>query len=61
MILIENDNNTTIVYTSKEFQPMSETFYDKYAFVGPLVRDLKAFMERGYKVDKAKLMDMLKL
>ena len=34
--MIENDNNTdTIVYTSKEFQPMAETFSDKYAFVGP--------------------------
>ncbi|CAK7038825.1 macrolide family glycosyltransferase [Tissierella sp.] len=34
--IIQNDNNTdTIVYTSKEFQPMAETFSDKYAFVGP--------------------------
>jgi MGT family glycosyltransferase len=36
--IIQNDNDTnTIVYTSKEFQPMSETFSDKYAFVGPSV------------------------
>ncbi|MCQ4924364.1 hypothetical protein NE686_14775 [Tissierella carlieri] len=34
--IIQNDNDTdTIVYTSKEFQPMAETFSDKYAFVGP--------------------------
>ena len=37
--IIGNDNNThTIVYTSPEFQPCSETFSDKYAFVGPSVR-----------------------
>lgn len=34
--MIQNDNDTdTIVYTSKEFQPMVETFSKKYAFVGP--------------------------
>ena len=34
--LIQNDNETdTIVYTSRAFQPMSETFSDRYAFVGP--------------------------
>lgn len=38
--IIENDNDTnTIVYTSKEFQPMVETFSDKYYFVGPSVAD----------------------
>lgn len=37
--IIQNDNDTdTIVYTTKEFQPMSETFSDRYAFVGPSVR-----------------------
>ncbi|AUN10875.1 macrolide family glycosyltransferase [Clostridium botulinum] len=37
--IIQNDNDTdTIVYTSKEFQPMVETFSDKYAFVGPSFR-----------------------
>lgn len=36
--LIQNDNETdTIVYTSKEFQPMHETFSDKYTFVGPSI------------------------
>ena len=37
--IIGNDDNThTIVYTSPEFQPYSETFSEKYAFVGPSVR-----------------------
>ncbi len=37
--IIGNDNNThTIVYTSPQFQPCFNTFSDKYAFVGPLVR-----------------------
>lgn len=37
--IIGNDNNThTIVYTSPQFQPCSETFSEKYAFVGPSVR-----------------------
>lgn len=37
--MIQNDDNThTIVYTSSEFQPCSDTFSDKYAFVGPSVR-----------------------
>lgn len=36
--LIQNDNVTnTIVYTSKAFQPMAETFSNCYAFVGPSI------------------------
>lgn len=36
--LIQNDNETdTIVYTSKEFQPMADTFSEHYAFVGPSI------------------------
>lgn len=36
--IVKNDNDTnTIVYTSKEFQPMVDTFSDKYSFVGPVV------------------------
>lgn len=36
--ILANDENThTIVYTSPEFQPCSETFSNKYAFVGPSV------------------------
>ncbi|POP34129.1 glucosyltransferase [Lactonifactor longoviformis] len=36
--IIQNDNHTdTIVYTSKEFQPMAELFSQRYAFVGPSI------------------------
>jgi MGT family glycosyltransferase len=39
--IIQNDNDTnTIVYTSKEFQPMVETFSDKYSFIGPSVANV---------------------
>lgn len=39
--IIQNDDKTnTIVYTSPEFQPCSETFSDKYTFVGPSVSHL---------------------
>jgi MGT family glycosyltransferase len=38
--LIGNDENAdTIVYTSPEFQPFSETFSDKFSFVGPSIRE----------------------
>ena len=37
--IIQNDDNThTVVYTSSQFQPCAETFSDKYAFVGPSIR-----------------------
>lgn len=36
--VLQNDNDTwTILYTSRKFQPMAETFSGKYAFVGPSV------------------------
>lgn len=39
--IVQNDNDTnTIVYTSSEFQPCSDTFSDKYTFVGPSIRIL---------------------
>ncbi|WP_291651111.1 macrolide family glycosyltransferase [Clostridium sp.] len=39
--IIQNDNETnTIVYTSKEFQPMVDTFSSKYYFVGPSVANI---------------------
>ncbi len=39
--VVRNDNDTnTIVYTSPEFQPCSDTFSDKYTFVGPSIRTL---------------------
>lgn len=49
--IIQNDNNTdTIVYTSPEFQPCSETFSDKYVFVGPSIRTIENVIEK--KSDK---------
>lgn len=49
--IIQNDNNTdTIVYTSPEFQPCSETFSDKYVFVGPAIRPIENIFEK--KSDK---------
>jgi MGT family glycosyltransferase len=37
--LVQNDNETdTIVFTSREFQPMADTFSERYAFVGPSIR-----------------------
>ena len=39
--IVQNDNDTnTIVYTSKYFQPCSETFSDKYHFIGPSIRPI---------------------
>ena len=37
--IVQNDNETnTIVYTSKYFQPCSETFSERYHFIGPSIR-----------------------
>ena len=37
--IVQNDNDTnTIVYTSKYFQPRSETFSERYHFIGPSIR-----------------------
>lgn len=48
--IIQNDNDTnTIVYTSKEFQPMSETFSGKYAFIGPSIMDAEAEELKGQR------------
>lgn len=45
--LIQNDDATdTIVYTSPQFQPCSETFSDKYAFVGPSIRPAQTNVEK---------------
>jgi len=45
--IIGNDDNThTIVYTSPEFQPCSETFSEKYAFVGPSIRPATEEVEK---------------
>ena len=46
--IIGNDDNTnTIVYTSPEFQPCSETFSEKYAFVGPSIRPATEEIEKN--------------
>lgn len=46
--IIANSNDTsTIVYTSKFFQPFSETFSDNYYFVGPIIRDTTSNMEKA--------------
>lgn len=38
--VVQNDNDTsTVVYTSDYFQPCAETFSDKYSFVGPSVKE----------------------
>jgi MGT family glycosyltransferase len=45
--IIGNDNETdTVVYTSPEFQPCSETFSGKYAFVGPSIRPVEEPVEK---------------
>ena len=45
--IIQNDNETnTIVYTSKYFQPRSETFSDKYHFIGPSIRPITNPIEK---------------
>lgn len=45
--IIANSNETsTIVYTSKLFQPFAETFSENYDFVGPIIRDVLLPMEK---------------
>lgn len=46
--IIQNDDHThTIVYTSDEFQPCSETFSpEHYAFVGPSIRQAESTVEK---------------
>ena len=45
--IVQNDNDTdTIVYTSKYFQPRSETFSDRYHFIGPSIRPISAPVEK---------------
>ena len=45
--IVANDENTsTIVYTSKYLQPYSETFNDNYAFVGPILRESSKSVEK---------------
>lgn len=45
--IIQNDENThTVVYTSPEFQPCSDSFSDKYVFVGPSIRPVESEVEK---------------
>lgn len=45
--IIQNDNDTnTIVYTSEYFQPYSDTFSDKYCFIGPSIRPVESPIEK---------------
>lgn len=46
-IIGSDENCHTIVYTSPQFQPYSETFSDKYAFVGPIVRSATEETEKS--------------
>ena len=48
-IIGSDDNTHTIVYTSPEFQPYSETFSEKYAFVGPSIRPATDEIEKKSK------------
>lgn len=48
--IVQNDNDTnTIVYTSKYFQPCSETFSDRYHFIGPSIRPITKTYEKTSK------------
>lgn len=45
--IVSNDDQTdTIVYTSPQFQPCSETFSEKYAFVGPSIRPARSAIRK---------------
>ena len=45
--IVQNDNDTnTIVYTSKYFQPRSETFSERYHFIGPSIRPIMNPIEK---------------
>ena len=45
--IVQNDNDTnTIVYTSGYFQPCSETFSDRYHFIGPSIRPITEPVEK---------------
>ena len=55
--IVQNDNDTnTIVYTSKYFQPCSETFSERYHFIGPSIRPITHRFEK--KADKTVYISM---
>ena len=42
LTIIQNDNDTTtVVYTSKMFQPHADSFSDRYTFVGAIPKDAR--------------------
>lgn len=45
-LISNNDSTDTIVYTSADFQPFSETFSEKFAFVGPILRPAEQVFEK---------------
>lgn len=46
--IIANSNDTsTIVYTSKLFQPFAEIFSENYDFVGPIIREATVSMKKS--------------
>lgn len=45
-IVSSNEDTHTVVYTSPRFQPCSDTFSDKFAFVGPSVRPAQGRVEK---------------
>ena len=48
--IVQNDNDTnTVVYTSKYFRPCSDTFSDKYHFIGPSIRPITDTFEKKAK------------
>ena len=48
--IVQNDNDTnTVVYTSKYFQPCSDTFSDRYHFIGPSIRPITNTFEKKAK------------
>ena len=48
--IVQNDNDTnTVVYTSKYFQPCSDTFSEKYHFIGPSIRPITDTFEKKAK------------
>lgn len=48
-IIQNSDSVDTVVYTSPEFQPASETFSDKYVFVGPSIRPAVSQIEKTHE------------
>ncbi len=45
-IIASDDNTPSIVYTSPQFQPCSETFNENYTFVGPSIRPASGEFEK---------------